>query len=135
MIFVDTGYVLALVSPGDLLHRRAQSWASAIAEPLIVSEYVLWEIVNALSLPADRAKPHAVIKRLRSAADCEFVAASADLFQSGLDLHESRRDKEWSLTDCISFVIMKQRGLGRALAHDHHFEQAGFEALLRRDPP
>jgi uncharacterized protein len=42
----------------------------------------------------------------------------------------SRRDKEWSLTDCISFVVMKERGLTEALTADHHFEQAGFKALL-----
>src|SRR6266851_7667037 len=52
-----------------------------------------------------------------------------------LRLHAQRLDKEWSLTDCISFVVMERRGISRALAHDQHFEQAGFEALLRRDPP
>jgi uncharacterized protein len=44
-------------------------------------------------------------------------------------------DKSWSLTDCISFAVMNDRGITRAMAYDHHFEQAGFEALLRRDPP
>ncbi len=44
-------------------------------------------------------------------------------------------DQEWSLTDCISFIVMQQRGISPALTYDHHFEQAGFEALLRRDPP
>jgi len=46
-----------------------------------------------------------------------------------MSLHNSRPDKHWSLTDCISFVVMQQRGLQRALAYDHHFEQAGFEAF------
>jgi len=40
-------------------------------------------------------------------------------------------DKGWSLTDCASFVIMEDEGLPAALTHDHHFEQAGFQALLR----
>jgi predicted nucleic acid-binding protein len=44
--------------------------------------------------------------------------------------YESRPDKAWSLTDCISFVVMNQHGLTEALTGDHHFEQAGFTALL-----
>jgi predicted nucleic acid-binding protein len=49
--------------------------------------------------------------------------------------HERAQDKEWSLTDCISFLLMRERGIHEALTHDHHFEQAGFVALLRSDPP
>jgi predicted nucleic acid-binding protein len=63
------------------------------------------------------------------------MIASADLFEKGLQLHAQRPDKEWSLTDCISFVILWDRHIAKALTHDHHYEQAGLEALLRRDPP
>lgn len=49
----------------------------------------------------------------------------------GIRLYEQRRDKQWSLTDCISFVVMKREGLTEALTGDHHFEQAGFVALLK----
>jgi predicted nucleic acid-binding protein len=63
------------------------------------------------------------------------VAAHRTIGRQGLELHSRRADKEWSLTDCISFFVMQERGIHQALAHDHHFEQAGFEALLRRDPP
>ena len=52
----------------------------------------------------------------------------------GLSLHVARMDKSWSLTDCISFYLMRERGITQALTTDHHFTQAGFEALLRRDP-
>jgi predicted nucleic acid-binding protein len=57
------------------------------------------------------------------------------LFDQARHLHGSVSDKAWSLTDCSSFVVMSERGIWQALAHDHHFQQAGFEALLRRDPP
>jgi predicted nucleic acid-binding protein len=52
------------------------------------------------------------------------------LFDAGLELYSRRPDKEWSLTDCISFVVMEEHGLTEALTTDHHFEQAGFTALL-----
>lgn len=135
MIFVDTGYLIALVRPRDSLYQRAQAWAQAVAEPLLVTEQVLWETVNGLSMPLDRPKAHAIIARLRSAQDCELIAASEPLLNEGLELHAQRPDKEWPLTDCISFIVMQRRGVSRALTPDHHFEQAGFEALLRRDPP
>jgi predicted nucleic acid-binding protein len=71
---------------------------------------------------------------VRSHPTYEVIPASADLFEAGLRLHADRSDKAWSLTDCFSFVVMEQRGIRQALTFDHHFEQAGFEALLRRDP-
>lgn len=97
-------------------------------------EYVLWETVNFFSKPVNRPKVHALLEHIRTSGSYEVIPAAPDLFEAGLRLHDQRRDKEWSLTDCISFVVMERRGLTRALTHDHHFEQAGFEALLRRDP-
>jgi predicted nucleic acid-binding protein len=135
MIFVDTGYLLALVRPRDSLHARAQTWARTLGGPLLITEHVLWETVNGLSAPLDRPKAHTIIARLRSSPDCEIVAASETLFALGLELHAQRPDKEWSLTDCISLVVMQQRGIRHALTPDHHFEQAGFDAIMRRDPP
>lgn len=134
MIFVDTGYLLALAEPRDVLHARARAWAAAIHEPLVVTEHVLWETVNALSKPVDRAKANSLVEAIQSGGNYEVIAASHELLAAGMRLHAARPDKEWSLTDCISFVVMQDRGVSRALAHDHHFEQAGFEALLRRDP-
>ena len=61
--------------------------------------------------------------------------ASPRLFAAGLDLYRNRPDKAWSLTDCISFVVMRERSITEALAYDRHFEQAGFRALLREEPP
>jgi predicted nucleic acid-binding protein len=134
MIFVDTGYLLALLSPRDELFARAQRWATSIHEPLVTTEYVLWELVNAMSAPIDRPKAHAAVAEIRSSKSWEVIIATPDLFSEGLSYHAFRSDKDWSLTDCISFINMQQRGLQFALAYDHHFEQAGFEALLRRDP-
>ncbi len=135
MIFVDTGYLLAVLNPGDELFERSQRWAGTVDERLITTEYVLWELVNSLSDPVDRPKAHAAIAEIRSSENWDLVYASPDLFSEGLSFHKQRPDKSWSLTDCISFAVMQQRSLHRALAFDHHFEQAGFEALLRRDPP
>ncbi|MFO1420480.1 MAG: PIN domain-containing protein [Candidatus Competibacteraceae bacterium] len=134
MIFVDASFLLAVLNPRDALHSRAQAWAEVITEPLLVTEYVIWELVNALSMPADRAKVHAAIQEIQTAPEWEWVPASPELFSAGMQLHGERPDKAWSLTDCISFLTMQQRHIHRALTYDHHFEQAGYAALLRRDP-
>ena len=135
MIFLDTGYFVALFTPDDRLHNRATAWSWQLNEPLLVTEHVLWECVNTFSKPKDRASAQALIEQVRSDSNCELVHASPELFRAGLHLHRTRPDKEWSLTDCISFHLMRERGVTRALAYDTHFEQAGFEALLRMEPP
>ena len=135
MIFVDTGFFLALAQERDALHQRAVAWAGCCSERLLVTEFVLLELVNSLSAPIDRGKAHAMVNAIRSSGAYEVIAIDSHLFDAGLQLHAARPDKEWSLTDCISFVVMDGRKISRALAYDHHFEQAGFEALLRRDPP
>ncbi len=137
MIFADTGFFIAQLKPRDELHLRARDWAVWIAQNqtlILTTEFVLIELGDALSAPADRAKYHAALLSLLGVKQIEIVSASPDWFQKGVAFHKARPDKEWSLTDCISFVVMQERGISCALAYDHHFEQAGFESLLRREP-
>jgi hypothetical protein len=134
MIFVDTSFLLAVLNPRDALHSRAQAWAETITEPLLITEYVVWELVNGLSMPVDRPKVYSAVQEIQTAPEWEWIPASPSLFEAGMRLHRERGDKEWSLTDCISFLVMQQRHLRRALTYDHHFEQSSYEALLRRDP-
>jgi predicted nucleic acid-binding protein len=134
MIFIDTGYLIAVLRTTDELHRRALAWSEALHDRLIVSEHVLWEAVNELSAPLDRPAAHQMLAEIKADSSCEVVWASPELFEAGARLHEQRPDKAWSLTDCISFHIMREREISRALAYDHHFQQAGFDPLLRRDP-
>jgi predicted nucleic acid-binding protein len=105
-----------------------------LVEPLVITDYVLWELINGFSVGDDRPKAHAAIGIVRSNPAWQSVVASSELFEAGLEIHRTHPDKDWSLTDCISFVVMRRLGILRALTHDHHFEQSGFEALLRRDP-
>ena len=60
-----------------------------------------------------------------------MIPPARDQFDRALELYERRADKDWSLTDCLSFLVMEDRGIRDALTADHHFEQAGFRALMR----
>jgi predicted nucleic acid-binding protein len=76
-----------------------------------------------------------LIALLRADANVQIIPASTALMDEGLALFRARSDKRWGLTDCMSFVTMQQNGVRDALTSDHHFEQAGFRALLRETPP
>ena len=134
MIFLDSGYFIALFNPNDELHLRAHLWSRRLEEVFVVTEHVILECVNAFSKPADRGSARALVQHVKTHSGYLWIDASPRLFRAGMSLHEDRPDKEWSLTDCISFRVMNEHGITRALAYDRHFEQAGFEALLRRDP-
>ena len=132
MIFLDTGYLIALFDDRDALHARALAWSKAVREPAYMSEYVLVEAINYLSGRIERSRLHRMLQALLHQTECVWV--DQRLFQLSVDLHQRHGDKQWSLTDCVSFQLMTERLTTHALAFDHHFEQAGFVALLRRDP-
>lgn len=135
MIFIDTSFLAAVALPRDALHQHAKSWSTRITEKLLTTDFVLCEFANGLSKPENRRPMHDTLRWLGNDPDIVIVEASRAWIEAGLKLHQARPDKAWSLIDCISFEVMRSAGIKQALTHDHHFEQAGFEALLRRDPP
>ena len=63
------------------------------------------------------------------------VSADSTLMARALDLFQAAMDRQWGLTDCISFVVMRDRGLHDAAAEDRHSQQAGFRAVLAEPEP
>ena len=98
---------------------------------MVATEWVLTEVGDALSRPPHRSRFTRLLDLLHQQSDVEVLPASSHLFQRRCTFYAKRPDKERSLTDCISFVVMGERGLTEALTSDRHFEQAGFKALLR----
>lgn len=132
--FADTSYWIALLSPTDSLHERAQTVSRSLASVQVVtSELIFTELLNDFSWrgPVLRASAVATIERLRHSPLVMIVPNSSLLFQEALVLYDRRSDKDWSLTDCASICIMQRYNIADAITHDHHFVQAGFRALLR----
>jgi uncharacterized protein len=98
---------------------------------MITSDWVLMEVADALAESECRGRIRDFILHLREVSACEIVPASRELLDRALDIYHQHADKEWTLTDCTSFVIMRDRKLTDALTGDKHFEQAGFAALLK----
>ncbi|MCG3197310.1 MAG: hypothetical protein GHCLOJNM_01795 [bacterium] len=129
-VFADTGYFLALLNPRDALHRVALDLAQDLSYPLLTTTWVLTEVADACAKPPNRQRFTTFVDRLRRDPTATVVGLDQDLFEQGLGLFRNRPDKEWSLTDCISFVVMEREGLTEAFTGDRHFVQAGFNALL-----
>jgi predicted nucleic acid-binding protein len=131
-VFADTYYFLALLNATDQAHARAVAFTSGYQGRLITTEWVLIELADALASSAQgRAEFLSTRTDLLADADAVIVPCEQALLDEGIRLYAQRQDKKWSLTDCISFVVMQREGITEALTGDHHFEQGGFAALLK----
>ena len=130
-VFLDTFFLLALVNSEDDSHQQSLSLHGAYRTGLVTTEYVLIETLDALVSGDARQAGLDIVAAIREDRSIKVVAASTELLETGIRLFASRPDKNWGITDCMSFVVMRELGITEVLTADHHFEQAGFRALLR----
>ena len=130
-VFADTAFYVAIHNRRDQLHGRAVALAESLTAPVVTSEFVLIEVANFFKRPGDRAMFAEIDGALRADSLTTIVPAGSRLYGEGLMLFAARPDQQWSLVDCMSFVIMRERELTDALTADDDFEQAGFRALLK----
>ena len=129
-VFADTFFYLALLDDSEPDHKRALA-ESTIPRRMVTTEFVLLELGNACARAEDHADFLALVAGMRASPRVKIIPLASELFNRGLARMRERSDKDWSLTDCISFVVMKDEGIHEALTGDQHFEQAGFKALLK----
>jgi len=132
-VFVDTAAWIALININDNLYAPAQQVMSALRQQkarLVTTEFALLEVADALSAPATRLQTAAFVEGLRRLAILRIIPANHGLLADGWELYKQRPHKDWSLTDCTSFVVMRRERITQAFTSDHHFEQAGFVNLL-----
>ena len=131
-VFADTFFFFALGNDRDPAHVKASEFSRHFTGKLMTTGWVLTELADGWSRPVQwRVEFEGLLDELRANPHVAILPFSEELFDAGVRLYVNRRDKEWSLTDCISFVVMEQEGITEALTGDHHFEQAGFTALLK----
>jgi len=130
-VFAGTFHFLALLNSSDAADVRAIEASCVAGREFVTTEFVLLELADALAHPRDRVEFFVVRDAIINDASFHIVPASTELLARGIQFYRERPDKEWSLTDCISFVVMAEKGLSQALTGDRHFEQAGFKPLLK----
>lgn len=129
-LFADTFFFFAYLNAADSAHEAAAQYFDNFDGHLVTTEWVLTELADGMAGIGDRETFAQFHEALRSDPAVTVIPSSPEFFSKGLALYTNRKDKEWTLTDCISFVVMQSESLGEALTGDHHFKQAGFTALL-----
>ena len=134
-IFVDTFYWIEITRPDS-------DWAEPIKKATAYSRKYLWvttdevftEFMNGLSPfgPFMRDKAVKVVNAMMERANLQVVPQTRDSFRQGLAFYAARSDKDYSLVDCISMNTMHSQNIDEVLTNDHHFEQAGFQILLKK---
>ena len=135
--FADTSFWIALSRKRDQYHPRAIAWHQLVIRTrsaIITTEAVLWEWMNALSDASTRSIAAEGYRRIHAEQNVEVVPFQAELIESAVELYRGRPDKDWSLTDCLSFAVMERRRITEALTTDRHFEQANMNARMLVPP-
>ena len=135
-LFVDTSGWAEIADQSLVFHAQADSYATqtvASRKHLLTTDWILAELTALLTRPLRLSKPRQIqlLSDLRRDPTIDLIHLDQSLVDAAWQLWAARPDKDWTLVDCSSFVVMQQRGLTDALTTDHHFEQAGFIRLLK----
>ncbi len=130
-VFADSFHFLALLNQKESIHKQAVIEHRRAWRKIVVTDAILLELGDALCHPRDHDDFLALYESLQTDKRIKFVRLTPKLLERGLRRFRERPDKDWPLTDCISFVVMEDEGIREALTGDQHFEQAGFKALFR----
>ena len=132
-VFIDAAFLVSLINPRDQNHQKAKEALQKVqGAQLVTTDAVLTEVLNYYSERGDYLRQEALIlvKAIMNREDVNFLYYGKYWFYLGLERFEDRADKGYSLTDCISMVIMESDGIQEVLTSDKHFTQAGFTILM-----
>ncbi len=132
-VFVDTVAWIALLDESDFLHDQARRILDELENKkrrLVTTEFILLELGDGFSAVGKREQALKFIEVLRELDILRVIPVSQDLLGKGWELYARRPDKNWQVTDCISFIVMKEENIATAFTADKHFEQAGFIKLM-----
>ncbi len=134
LIFADTFYWIALINPRDNWHFIDLNYAQKYTDDyLITTDGIVDETLNYFATKGAimRRKALATYFQIRQEPNMEIISYTPQLRQAGIQLFDERPDKGYSLTDCISMIVMKQRRIAEVLTHDKHFTQENFRILFQ----
>jgi uncharacterized protein len=137
-VFADACYWIALINRDDELRDTAVAMQKTTkGASVYTTDEVLGEVLNYFSKRGSEWRKQAarVVEGIRKDSRVVVDPQSRDSFDAGLGVYKDRKDKDYSLVDCVSFLSMKKHGITDALTNDHHFEQEQFRALLRLQGP
>jgi predicted nucleic acid-binding protein len=133
VVFVDSVYWIARLDPRDQWHSKSKEADRALAGYRLYTTYEI--MTELLAFYAGRGMilrraAADTVARILANPNITVVPQTRELFEAAFSRYTERVDKEWSLTDCISMLVMERNGIAGVLTHDMHFSQAGFKVLL-----
>jgi predicted nucleic acid-binding protein len=134
-IFVDTAALIALGNKQDVFHPLASQKQQELVKSqtqFISSDFVIAEFCNAFSQVKFRATAVQMVNSIYQSKAWTVISINEDLMTKSLALFTQMQDKEWGLVDCSSIILARENRLDRIFTADKHFEQAGFEILLKQ---
>ena len=130
--FVDAWFLIALTDRTDSHHMQAKRLARALAgATLVTHDAIFFEVLAYFSTEGAAAREHAVANVRDAMHSMRVIPSDRALFVRSLDRYAARPDKEYSLTDCMSMVLMEEHDIRRVLTNDHHFTRAGFTIVTQ----
>ncbi|MEX2168111.1 MAG: PIN domain-containing protein [Pirellulales bacterium] len=130
MIFVDTGAWYALATTSDRDHARAKAFVASNIEPFLTTDYIVDELLTLFAVRGQKAKGIEWRNDVLDGGGTRFVRVGEDDFANAIGVYERYQDKDWSFTDCTSYVVMQQLQIREAFSFDHHFRQFGTVTVL-----
>jgi predicted nucleic acid-binding protein len=133
-VFMDSAGFLALWDAGDAHHAAAIRLQDELARKrrrFLTSEYVVDETATLLLVRHSHAAASDSLDTIERSESLRLDWIGPDRFHAAASLFRKHADKEWSFTDCVSFVVMHELRIRDAFTTDHHFKQAGFVPLLK----
>lgn len=130
--FLDAGYIIALEAEDDQNHQKAfEHWQIFLKNlpPLVTTTYIFDEILTFFNSRNRHAKAVEIGTNLLASKAIEVIQVDEQLFREGWEYFQKHEDKRYSLTDCLSFIVMQNRYISKALTFDKHFAQAGFQKI------
>ncbi len=130
MIFVDTSAWFAAFVPTDRNFAAATAWLRANTERLVTTDFVVDELITLLGRRGERRRSTLMRTMLFQERCAVLEYVTPEDFMKAWDLHDAFQDKEWSFTDCTSYVVMQRMGIGSAFSFDLHFRQFAKVAVV-----
>lgn len=129
-IFLDASFYVALLNQQDEYHEQAVALSRSLREAVVTTEYVLIELGNWLSQTGDKEAFRELLERMEDDERTLIVPCSSNLFLQAVEVYTTRTERNWTLSDCISFVVMQREEITRVATLNPAFAQAGFDMLL-----
>lgn len=133
-VFVDSFAWIAAINKSDNYHEISLKTIETLLKKglkLVTSNYVIVETINALSKAEFRKAVIEFVDKLEMSPSVEIIKIADEMYNNAWALYQQRMDKDWGITDCTSFEVMRMFNIKKALTNDKHFEQAGYSLVVK----